>query len=318
MPSQSSNLMDSVIRISLVALLALWCFQIARPFINPIAWAGIIAIGVFPIFVFIKNKTGLSNALSSTILTLFLLAILIVPSLMLADIMIENTQSLSELLENDELKIPPPNESISKLPVIGEKLHAFWQKASEDHQAAFGKYEPQLKNILSWAFSTVAITGLNIIVFIFSIIIAGVFMASANGVKESMELIFTRLAGERGLELTKLSRDTVQSVVRGILGIAVLQAVLAALGFIAMDIPAAGLLAIICLVLAIVQIDVLIILIPLSILAFSNPDISTGAAITFLVWNIAVGLLNNILKPVLLAKGVEAPMAVIFVGAIGG
>jgi predicted PurR-regulated permease PerM len=83
-----------------------------------------------------------------------------------------------------------------------------------------------------------------------------------------------------------------------------------------MDIPAAGVLAFICLILAIVQIDILIILIPLSIWAFSVAG--TPAAVAFLVWNIAVGLLNNVLKPILLAKGVDAPMAIIFVGAIGG
>jgi len=83
-----------------------------------------------------------------------------------------------------------------------------------------------------------------------------------------------------------------------------------------MGVPAAGLLAFICLILAIVQIDILIVLIPLSIYAFSVSG--TGAAVAFLVWNIAVGLLNNVLKPILLAKGVNAPMAVIFIGAIGG
>jgi predicted PurR-regulated permease PerM len=91
---------------------------------------------------------------------------------------------------------------------------------------------------------------------------------------------------------------------------------LAGLGFVFMDIPGAGVLAFVCLVLAIVQIDILIILIPLSIYAFSATG--TGAAIAFLVWNIAVGLLNNVLKPILLAKGVDAPMAIIFIGAIGG
>jgi predicted PurR-regulated permease PerM len=116
--------------------------------------------------------------------------------------------------------------------------------------------------------------------------------------------------------MTELSQATVKSVVTGILGIAVIQSLLAGLGFMVMGVPAAGLLAFICLILAIVQIDILIILIPLSIYAFSVAG--TGAAIAFLVWNIAVGLINNVLKPILLAKGVNAPMAVIFIGAIGG
>jgi predicted PurR-regulated permease PerM len=318
MTTETSQAMDTAIRIGLVALLALWCFHIASPFISPIVWAAIIAIAAYPVFVFLKRKTGLSDGWTSTLLTLTMLAILIMPTVELTKVLLENTSMLYEYLEKDELKIPPPNEGVGEWPIIGKDVEAFWQQLSTDHKAALGRIEPQLRKVASWLLSTLAVTGLSILLFIFSIILAGVFMASANSVKEAFEIVFTRLAGERGPELTNLSRDTVQSVVRGILGIALLQAVLAALGFMAMDIPATGLLALVCLVLAIVQIDILIVLIPLSIFVFSDPDTGTVTAIAFLIWNIAVGLLNNILKPILLAQGVEAPMAIIFIGAIGG
>jgi len=143
-------------------------------------------------------------------------------------------------------------------------------------------------------------------------------MVSGNGVKQTFIAIFNRVAGGRGVELTKLSLSTVNSVVTGILGIALIQSLMAGLGFIAMDIPAAGVLAFICLIMAIVQIDILLVLIPISIYVFSDADTGTFAAVAFLVWNISVGLLNNVLKPILLAKGVDAPMSVIFIGAIGG
>jgi predicted PurR-regulated permease PerM len=318
MTTDTSKNMDFVIRIALLALLTFWCFQIARPFIGPVVWAAIIAIGVYPLFLLLKSKTGLSDGWSSTVLTLAMLAILIIPVVMLTEAMIENTQALSSYLEDDELSIPPPGENVGEWPIIGKKIESFWQEVSDDPHTALGHYEPQIKATMSWLFSTVAVTGLNILIFIFSIILSGVFIASAGGVKNAMESVLIRLVGDRGPELTSLSRDTVQSVVRGILGIAILQAILAGLGFMFMDIPMSGLLAVVCLVLAIVQIDILIVLIPLSIYAFSNPDTGTIAAMVFLVWNIIVGLLNNILKPILLAQGVEAPMAVIFIGAIGG
>ena len=318
MTTQTSQAMDTAIRIGLVALLALWCFEIAAPFVSPIVWAAIIAIGVYPLFLFLKKKTGMSDGWTSTILTLAMLALLIMPTITLTEVMIENTSALYSYLENDELEVPPPREGVGDLPIIGERLEAFWQLAHEDHKAALGKFEPQLKKLVAWLLSTIAVTGLSILVFVFSIIIAGIFMASAQRVKEAVEVVFTRLAGEHGPELTSLSRDTVESVVRGILGIALLQAVLAGLGFMIMDIPATGLLVVVCLVLAIVQIDILIVLIPLSIFAFSDPDTGAIAAVVFLIWNIAVGLMNNVLKPILLAQGVEAPMAVIFIGAIGG
>jgi predicted PurR-regulated permease PerM len=186
MTADTSKAMDAAIRIGLVALLALWCFQIARPFISPIVWAAIIAIGAYPLFAFLKKKTGLSDGWTSTILTLAMLAILITPTIMLADALIENTNSLYNYLENDELDIPPPNEGVGDWPLIGEQLEAFWQQASDDPGAALGKFEPQIKKVATWLLSTIAVTGLNILIFTFSIIIAGVFMASANGVKEAL------------------------------------------------------------------------------------------------------------------------------------
>ena len=181
-----------------------------------------------------------------------------------------------------------------------------------------GQYKAEIKALAKWIISAAAGSSLNILMFIFSIIIAGIFLVSAKGVKEVFIAIFDRVAGGRGIELTKLSLSTVNSVVTGILGIALIQSLLSGLGFIAMGIPAAGVLAFICLIMAIVQIDILLVLIPLSIYAFSDPQTSTTAAMAFLVWNIGVGLMNNVLKPILLAKGVDAPMSIIFVGAIGG
>lgn len=318
MTTKKSTAIETAIQIGLIALLGFWCFQIARPFLSPVVWAGIIAIGTYPIFLWLKNITGLSAGWTATIITFSLLFTLITPTVLISGALIENTQTLSEQIENDKLEIPAPPEGVAEWPLIGEKLNTLWTQASQDPKAAFGQYNSELKAFAKWALSIAAGAGLNILIFIFSIIIAGIFMVSAKGVKDTFIGIFDRIAGDRGAELTELSLSTVNSVVTGILGIALIQTLLAGLGFIVMDIPAAGVLAFICLIMAIVQIDILLILIPISIFVFNDSDTSTGLAIAFLVWNIGVGLLNNVLKPILLAKGVDAPMAIIFIGAIGG
>jgi len=316
MTTTRKETIETAIQIGLITLLVLWCYQIAAPFIGPIVWAGIIAIGVYPLYQWLQDKTGLSAGWTSTLVTLALLVILITPSAMLSSALLKNVQTLSTQIENDELQIPPPSGSVADWPLIGKKVEALWSQASQDLRAVLDEHADQLRQYTKWFLAKVAGVGINLLVFIFSIILAGVFLVSAPGAKRAIEAVFTRLAGNRGPELTELSQATVKSVVTGILGIAVIQTLLAGVGFIVMGVPAAGLLAFICLVLAIVQIDILIVLIPLSIYAFSVAG--TGAAVAFLVWNIAVGLLNNVLKPILLAKGVNAPMAVIFIGAIGG
>ncbi|MEH6577763.1 MAG: AI-2E family transporter [Amphritea sp.] len=318
MKTKQSTAIETAIQIGLIALLGLWCFQIARPFIGPVVWAGIIAIGTYPVFLWLKDKTGLGAGWTATIITFVMLFILITPTVLISGALIENAESLSGHIENDQLEIPPPPEGVAEWPLIGEKINELWAQASQDPKVMFGRYNSEVQAFMKWLLSTAAGASLNILIFIFSIIIAAVFMVSGNGVKDTFVAIFDRVAGGRGAELTELSLSTVNSVVTGILGIALIQSLLAGLGFMVMDIPAAGVLAFICLILAIVQIDILLILIPISIYVFYDPSTGTGVAIAFLAWNIAVGLANNILKPILLAKGVDAPMAIIFIGAIGG
>ncbi len=316
MTDKSTHIIETAIKIGLIALLAFWCYLIAAPFITLIVWAGIIAIGVYPLYIMLKKKSGLSAGWSSTILTLCMLTLLLVPSYIISGTLLDNAKVLSSHIKNDSLNISPPPEKVANIPVIGKKIADFWQLASDSPKAAFGVYNDQIKAGIKWILSSVANVGLGILMFVFSIIIAGIFLVSAEGVKKTIILIFNRLAEGRGEELTRLSRDTVKSVVTGILGIAFIQSTLAGVGFVLMGIPGAGLLTFLCLIMAIVQIDILLVLIPLSIYAFS--EYSTMPAIIFLVWNLVVGLSNNVLKPILLAKGVDAPMAIIFIGAIGG
>ncbi len=315
LPSQN-NTIDNAIRIGLIALLTAACLYIASPFIGPILWGIIIAVATYPLYKRMQKKLGLSNGWSATLFTMIMLIILITPTVMLTDKLMSEVSVISHDLKGGSLVIPPPPESIADLPFIGKDLATFWTKVSEDPKATLGEMEPEIKKLGKWLVKSAGGAAVGILILIFSIIIAGIFLAYAEGGRHTSEMIFSRFLGGRGKEMTDLSRDTITSVVNGILGIAVIQTLLAGMGFMAMDIPGAGILALICLVLAIVQIDILLILIPLSLYMFNVTD--TGPAIAFLVWNIMVGLMNNVLKPILLARGVKAPMAIIFIGAIGG
>ena len=307
---------DTAVNIGLVALLAAWCLYIALPFVAPVIWGIIIAVGSYPLYRWLQRKTGLTDGRTALLYTLILLAILITPAVILGQAMVEEAQGLSTGLQEGTLQISAPSENVKGWPLIGEQVHRLWSQASADPKGTLGQFEPQVKELLRWVVKSAAGVGLGILMFVFSIIIAGVFLANAPGGRRAAETLLTRVLGERGKPMTDLAQSTVSSVVNGILGIAVAQTILAGVGFVLMGIPGAGVLAMICLVLAVVQIDILLVLIPLSIYAFSVAG--TGAAIAFLVWNLLVGLMNNVLKPILLGRGVEAPMAVIFVGAIGG
>jgi predicted PurR-regulated permease PerM len=248
--------------------------------------------------------------------TLLVLVVLVVPAVMLSGTLVDSAHSFAMQLHAGTWAIPPPPEGVSKWPLIGEWLASFWSLASENLGAALHMIEPQLKTVGTWLLSAAAGAGFGILQFAVAIIIAGVLLAHSSGAHYAAHAIATRFAGERGAEIADLAEATVRSVARGILGVALIQTLLAGLGFLIAAVPGAGFWAMLCLVFAVVQIGISPITIPIVIYVFSTADIVT--AVLFLVWNGFVTLLDNILKPILLGRGVEVPMIVIFVGAIGG
>ena len=147
-------------------------------------------------------------------------------------------------------------------------------------------------------------------------LIASVFLVSADSASASMQRLARRLSGDEGEALLTMSVNTVRSVAVGVIGIAFIQAMLAGIGMMFAGVPAAGLLALIVLVLGIAQLPPLLVLLPVMIYLFSGD--STTVAIVFAVWGILVSFSDVVLKPLLLGRGVDAPMIVILLGAIGG
>ena len=307
---------EAAIRIGLVALLVAWCFQIVRPFIVPIVWGIIIAVAVHPLYRRLEAAVGNRRTIAATLFTLLMLVLLIGPTVMLAGTLAESAQRLAADLTDGTLLIPAPPESVGSWPIVGERLERFWRLASVNLAGALGEIHPQVAAFGRWLLATVGDLGLGTLQFVIAIIIAGVLLAHAQSGGDSARAIATRLAGERGAAYADLGQATVRSVARGILGVALIQSLLAGLGFLAVGVPGAGLLALVCLLLAVVQIGPILVLIGTVIYVFSTADPFT--AVIFLIWSIFVALIDNVLKPILLGRGVKVPMVIIFVGAIGG
>lgn len=308
--------LEVTIRIGLVLLLIAWCFQIVRPFVIPVVWGLIIAIASFPGYQRLRTAWAGRAGLAATAWTMLGLVLLIGPMVLLAGTLVEGAQELATYLADGRLPIPPPPESVGTWPVIGPPIAAFWGLASVNLEAALAQIEPQLKDVGSWLLSAAAGVGFAILQFVFAIILAGVMLAHADGGQRSAHAIATRLIGERGPAYAALAQATIRSVARGILGVALIQSLLAGLGFLAVGLPAAGLLALICLLLSVIQVGVAPVVVPAVIYVFSDAD--TVTAVVFLVWCAFVTATDNLLKPILLGRGLNVPMVVIFVGAIGG
>jgi len=311
-----NRVVDTIVRVAAIAILVLYCFQIVRPFIIPVVWGVIIAVAVHPGFMRLRTALGGRNTLAATLFTLFAVVVLVTPTVMLSDTMVFGARGLMKAVNEGTLDVPPPPQGVAHWPLIGEPLAEFWTLASHNLEQALDQVRPHLKDTAKWLVSVVAGAGVALLQFVAAIIIAGILLAHDEAGKRAAGAIAARLAEERGLGLSGLARDTVRSVARGILGVAFLQSMLAGLGFLAVGVPGAGLWALLCLLLAVVQIGIFPIVVPAVIYVFYTAD--TVTAVLFLIWSIVVSTLDNVLKPLLLGRGVNVPMAVIFAGAIGG
>lgn len=307
---------EAAVRVGLLALLIFWCFEIVRPFIIPFVWSVIIAVAVFPLYEKVRHALGDRRVIAAVILTIVMLVVLIWPAALLATTMAEGVNALAQRFASGTIVIPPPFEGVDQLPVIGEPIARFWSLASENLANALDQLRPQIVSVSRWLVSAAADIGLGLLQFGAAIIIAGVLLAHARGGRNTVRAIAARLGGENGQAYAEIGQATVRSVARGILGVALIQSVLAGLGFLAVGLPGAGLLALICLLLAVVQIGPGVVLIGAVIWVFFQE--ATPIAVAFAIWCAFVGLIDNFLRPLLLGRGVRVPMVVIFVGAIGG
>jgi predicted PurR-regulated permease PerM len=308
--------LETSIRIGLVLFLVVWCFQLAQPFLSPIVWAIILAIAVHPLYARMCGVMGERSSLAAGILVVVSLVVLIVPASLLTTSLVESATELAESVKAGTLEVPPPPAGVADWPIVGDRVHDFWAAASRNLDAALDTLHPQLKAVGRWMLAKASSAGIGLLVFALSIVLAGVLLANGDGAAAVARRVAERLVPDRGAALVALAHDTVQSVTRGILGTAFIQAFLAGIGLLAAGVPAAGLWALLVMLLAVVQLPPLLVLVPIIVWVFGAK--STGLAVVFAIWTTAVGASDNVLKPLLLGRGSDLPAAVIFVGAIGG
>jgi len=180
------------------------------------------------------------------------------------------------------------------------------------------KLQPQLGTLSKALLGMVANTAGGVLSFLVSLAIAGIMMAYGQGGDKAMRLIANRLAGPgKGPRLHSLSTATIRSVAMGVIGVAFIQALLLGIGMVLAGIPAAGILAMVVLILGIAQLPALLVSLPAIAYLWWSGD-STVMNVVFTVYLLIAGMADNVLKPLLLGRGVDAPMPVILIGALGG
>jgi predicted PurR-regulated permease PerM len=312
----NATVIEVAIRLALLGLLVFWSLTIIRPFIETVAWSIVLAVALYPAFNQAANWLGGRRRLAAALITILLLLIVIGPATWLALDLVEVLRLIYERLESGAISIPRPIETVKQWPLIGEQLFQFWELASTNLKSALLNVAPHLKPFGSSLLGAARSAGTGILQFIASVIIAGFLLSPGPMLVEAVATFLRRLVSRRGDEFVQLAGATIRNVSQGVIGVSLLQALLAGIGLMAASVPGASLITLFVLILGIVQIGPSVILIP--VIIWSWLTMETTTALIFTAYIVPVNLIDNILRPLLMSRGLSTPMLVIVIGAIGG
>jgi predicted PurR-regulated permease PerM len=309
-------LIDTILRIGVLFALIAWCIGIIRPFLEPVIWGAIIAVALHPFFSSVRRWLGNRNTLAAVMVTLLIVVLLLLPTALLVRSLVEGVESPDTQLRNQTLVIPPPGPSVAGWPLIGKPVSEIWLLASQSLELAVTTYREPLSKLGMTLIGPLGGFGRGLFMFLLSAVIAGVFLLKADASADFVRKLARRLVGERSDELIPVTGVTIKNVAKGILGVAFFQFLAAGTVFVLANVPFAGLWAFAVLVFAILQLPAVLVILPVIIYLFSVSE--PLPAVLWTIALLAIGLSDNVLKPLLMGQRSPVPMLAIFLGAIGG
>lgn len=312
---KGNSIYDTIIRLFFLFIIIAWCLMILYPFVGIMLWGLIFALAFYPLHTSMVKRMGGKPKLASFIIVLVSLCIIIIPSWYFLDSIVEELKTLKTEFQNGTLTIPPPSESVQSWPIIGGSVYDLWQSASLNLKETVLTYKDQLAGFGSTIAKGILSATSGVFQMMISLIIAGILLVVGSA-GESIRKFFRKLAGDKGDEFADITKKTVGNVVRGVLGVALIQATLVGIGLLLAGVPYAGVWTLIVFLFAVLQLPPTLIVIPVAVYLFSERELLP--AILWSVYLVLAAISDNVLKPILLGKGAPVPMLVIFIGVVGG
>lgn len=315
-PTLDAKVIDIAIRLGVLGLFAYFSLQLVAPFFLFLVWAVVLTVALYPVFDWLAARLGGRKVLAAVLITLFCLAIVIGPVAVLIVSLVDTLQGWYHGMANGVLKLPPLPEKLAGLPVVGAKISEIWQLAGQGLEQLLAKVGPTLVPAGSRILGVLATLSGSVLFFIVSIILAGCLFVPAPSLAKGTKLFADRIIAPRGSEFVDLAGATIRNVSRGVIGVAVVQGLLTGIVLIAFSVPLAGVLTFVALILCIIQIGPALVIVPTIIWAWSSWDLVP--ALLFTVLMVPVMLIDNVLRPILMSRGLNVPMLVILIGVLGG
>lgn len=310
------EIIQLAVRLVLLAFLLYWSFVLISPFIPVLAWSVVLTVALYPPYKWLSKHLGNRTKLAAIIITVINLAIIIGPVTWVGLGLIDGLQGFAGQLGEGSLAIPSPPESIKDWPVVGSQLYGWWDQASTNLRAALRELAPQLKPLAGPVLAFAGSAGVGTFKFILSVVLTGFLFLYGPDLVAAIRRIQARLVAQKSEDFVGLAGSTIRTVSQGVIGVAILQSLLAGIGLKLAAVPHAGVLAFAILILAILQIGSVIVILPVIIWIWVTKEFM--AALLLTIYLLVVGLADNVLKPLLMGRGLSTPMLVIFIGVLGG
>jgi len=315
-PIEPSTLIDSAIRIGLVGLLVYACARIVLPFAFLLIWSAILAVMLHPLHLRLAPRLGHRG--SALLIGLIGVVLMLGPMVILVTSLATSLYSAISSLQSQGVTLPQPPLWLDGTPLVGKKLTEIWTLVASNLPAALAKYGHLVSGPVAWLASFAGDLAIAELSFVASFAIAAVLIVHGQRAAGFAHRTLERITGsdERAARLVTLTAATIRGVGLGVVGVALIQSLLLGCGFVAIGLPAAGPLTLVALLLGIMQIPLILLTLPVVGYVFYFE--ATQPATIFLIWNIVVGLSDNILRPLVLGRGLEVPMPIILIGVLGG
>jgi predicted PurR-regulated permease PerM len=313
-----SDITHTAMAVGFLVVLATATFWVLSPFLTSILWATIISVAIWPVLIRLEGALGGRRGLAVAIITTAILLVVFVPLIMALMTIVRNAQYLTtELKYLETLAMPAPPLWLERIPFGGERLAARWTRfAALDAEQRLAELTPYLQAVLQWFAVKAGSVGVILLQFLLTAIITAIALTNGENLRDSLLRFAERLAGRQGREAASQAAKAIRGVVLGVIITALLQGAIGGIGLFIAGLPAAGLLTAIMLFLCLAQLGPMLILIPAVIWLYWSGATAAGTAL--LVITVIAGTLDNVVRPVLIKRGANLPLVLIFAGVIGG
>ena len=318
MAEPQRELIRTLLGVIFLGALIVASFWILRPFLAATIWATMIVVATWPVMLWFQARLWRRRALAVAAMTLVLLLVFVVPlTLAIGTIVLNADEIVAGLKFIASFRMPTPPDWVANLPFVGAKVVLAWEQAAASGiEGLLAGLMPYAGSVTKWFIAEAGNVGFLFVQFLLTLVLAALMYARGEAAAVAVGRFGRRLAGERGEDAVRLAGQAIRSVALGVVVTAVVQSMLGGIGLAIAGVPFAGLLTAVMLFLCIAQIGPSPALVPAVIWLYWSGETAWGTIL--LVWSLIVVTMDGFLRPMLIKRGADLPLLLIFAGVIGG